>query len=156
VSFGSRERYDECVGDAGRYRRYVEEQYRDHPELFPDGMGSGFVLHSSRTSRKLGIVLRRIRVKASGATFWIRPSLVMPYMSTFTDDVEKPLLLLHNGASCEILAYAFGRDHMFWYRANAAVGRCSIVGTTVKSPCYVASPMRRAEGFRCRAGETAG
>jgi hypothetical protein len=111
----------------------LDEQYRKHPELFPDGKGGGFVLHSGRTSLKLGVVLRRIRVKASGATFWIRPSLVMPYTRAFADDVEKGLLLLHNGASFEALAYAFGRDHIFWYRANAAVGQCSIVGTTVKA-----------------------
>jgi hypothetical protein len=133
LNFGSRERYDECVGDASLYRRYVETQHCEHPELFPAGMESGFCLHSSRTSLKLGVVTRRIQLKASGATFWIRPSLVLPYMVALTDDVEKALYLQHNGASFEALEYAFGRNHMFWYRVSAAVGRCSIVGTTVKS-----------------------
>ena len=137
LNFGSREDYEECVGDASLYRRHVEEQYRQHPELFPEGMGSGFVLHSNRTSSKLGIVLRRIQVKTSKVTFWIRPSLAMPYMVAFTDDVEKGLFLLHHGASFEALDYAFGHNHMFWYRASAALGRCSIVGTTVKSPGHL-------------------
>ena len=118
LDFGSREHYDAFVGDASLYRGYVEEQYRQHPELFPEGMGSGFVLHSSRASMKLGIVLRRIQVKASKATFWIRPSLAMPYMVAFTDDVERGLFMLHHGASLEALEYAFGHDHMFWYVSN--------------------------------------
>ena len=134
LNFGSRERYDECVSDASLYRRYVETQHLEHPELFPADMGGGFTLHSSRTSLKRGIVIRRIKLKTSGDTFWIRPSLVMPYMVALTDDMEKALFLRHKGASLEALEYAFGRNHMFWHRVSTAVGRCSVVGTTVKSP----------------------
>jgi hypothetical protein len=58
----------------------------------------------------------------------------MPYMVAFTDEMDKPLFLRHNGASFAALEYAFGLDHMFWYRASTSNGRYSIVGTTVKSP----------------------
>jgi len=97
-------------------------------------MSGGFSLHDRRTSVKLDVVIRRIQLAASNDTYQIRPSLVMPYMVAFTDDVEKALYLQNNGVSFEALEYAFGRDHMFWYRASVSVGRCSIVGTTVKSP----------------------
>jgi hypothetical protein len=134
LGFESREAYDACVADATRFREHVEAQYRAHPELFPAEMSGGFSLHDRRTSAKLDVVVRRIQLVASSDTYQIRPSLVMPYMVAFTDDVEKALYLQNNGVSFEALEYAFGRDHMFWYRASVSVGRCSIVGTTVKSP----------------------
>ena len=130
----SREQYDACVDDAAMFRDFVEARYHEHPELFPDAMEGGFSLHSSRTSIKLNIVLRRVQLKTSNDTYLILPSLVMPYLVAFTDDVEKPLYLRQNGVSFEALEYAFGRNHAFWYRVSTAAGRCSIVGTTVKSP----------------------
>jgi len=133
LAFENREHYDERVGDAKLYRHHVEMQYREHPELFPLDMENGFTLHSSRISVKRKIQIRRIQLNSSGDTYQIRPSFVMPYMVAFTDDVEKALFLKRSGVSFEALEYAFGRNHMFWYRAAAAVGRCSVVGTTVKS-----------------------
>ena len=38
------------------------------------------------------------------------------------------------GVPFDALAYVFGRDAMFWYRAWLAFGRPSLVGTTVKEP----------------------
>ena len=51
-----------------------------------------------------------------------------------TDEVEKAPYSCRWGAPCEALAYVFGRDHMFWYRAYLSLGRNSIVGTTIKHP----------------------
>ena len=34
----------------------------------------------------------------------------------------------------DALAYVFGRDASYWYRVCQALGRCSIVGTTVRDP----------------------
>ena len=39
-----------------------------------------------------------------------------------------------SGVPFDALAYVFGRDAMFWYRAWLAFGRPSLVGTTVKEP----------------------
>ena len=51
-----------------------------------------------------------------------------------TDAVEKALSLRQWGGPFDALAYVFGRDAMFWYRAWLAFGRPSLVGTTVKEP----------------------
>lgn len=133
LGFESREQYDACVDDAAMFRDFVEARSREHPELFPDAIEAGFSLHSRRVSVKLNIVTRRIKLKASGETYLIRPSFVMPYMAAFARDVEAPLLLRRFGVPFEAFVYLYGRDHMFWYRLCAALGRCSIVGTTVKS-----------------------
>ena len=54
-----------------------------------------------------------------------------------TDAVEKALYLRQWGVPFDALAYVFGRDAMFWYRAWLAFGRPSLVGTTVKDPQQV-------------------
>ena len=51
-----------------------------------------------------------------------------------TDEVEKALYLRQWGVPFDALAYVFGRDAMFWYRAWLAFGCPSLVGTTVKEP----------------------
>ena len=57
----------------------------------------------------------------------------MPYMIARTGEVEKGLYFKRWGVPFEALAYGFGQDAMFWYRAYVSVGRNSIVGTTVKA-----------------------
>jgi hypothetical protein len=54
-------------------------------------------------------------------------------MTALTEDVEKALFLRRFNVPYWGLTYAFGRDNMFWYRQEQAVGRFNIVGTTVKS-----------------------
>ena len=34
----------------------------------------------------------------------------------------------------QAIAHVFGRDAMYWYRLEQGLGRCSLVGTTIKSP----------------------
>jgi len=105
-----------------------------HPELFPQAMTSGFSFHSSYRSRKQKeLVLRRIKLQRSGEVFTLRPSFVMPYLIARTEEVEKALFLRQWDVPFDALAYVFGRDAMFWYRAWLAMGRPSLVGTTVKA-----------------------
>ena len=51
-----------------------------------------------------------------------------------THDIEKALYLRRFGVPFDALAYVFGRDAMFWYRATVSLARNSLVGTTVKKP----------------------
>lgn len=115
------------------YRQYIELMLARYPELFPAAISAGFVFHDQYWSIKQQIRLRRIRVKAMDQVFQIRPSFLLPYMVARTDELEKGLYLRQWGVSFDALAYVFGRDPMFWYRAWVAVGRLSIVGTTVKA-----------------------
>src|SRR5262249_31896384 len=84
------------------------------------------------TSGKLGLRLRRVECKATGQSFSVRPSFVLPYMAGWTDDVEKPLFLRRFGVPFCALARVFGHDPMYWYRLEVSLGRNSVAGTTVR------------------------
>ena len=134
VPFESEAHYEGCVLDKARFRQALEEIHRRHPELFPSRFEEGFVLHDRYFSERLQLWTRRIRVKATGEVFGVRPSLATPYMVAMTEEVEKGLFLRHWGVPHEAIAYVCGRSASFWYRAEISLGRASIVGTTVKAP----------------------
>lgn len=133
LPFDSEEHYRNCVEDLSVLRNYLAQQLAAHPELFPQAMSEGFTFHDSYRSRKLKLRLRRIKLKASGEVFTLRPSFLMPYLVGRTDELERILYLRQWGVPFEALAYVFGRDAMFWYRAWVGLGRCNLVGSTVKS-----------------------
>lgn len=133
LPFDTEALYRSCVDDTSLFRHHLAQQLILHPELFPQAFTQGFTFHDSYYSRKLKLTLRRIKLKASGEVFTVRPSFVLPYLSARTDDVEKALYLRQWGVPFEALAYVFGRDPMFWYRAWLSLGRCNMVGATVKS-----------------------
>ena len=57
----------------------------------------------------------------------------MPYMTARTADVEGPLFLRRFGVPFWALARVFGGDPTSWYRLERALGRFSVVGTTVRT-----------------------
>src|SRR6266508_50727 len=73
-------------------------------------------------------------LKATAEVFLVRPSFLMPSMVGRTEAVGKALSLRHWGVPFDALVYVFGRDAMDWYRAELALGRPTIVGSTVKQP----------------------
>jgi hypothetical protein len=123
--------YEQIVDSPQEFRHFLDQSFHDMPELFPPAFASGYLLKDARVSAKLGLRLRRIECKATGAAFSIRPSFVMPYMTAVTDDVANPLFLRRFGVPYWALAHVFGRDPMYWYRLEISLGRNSIVGTTV-------------------------
>lgn len=132
LPFESEAHYAACVDNPAQYREYLAMLIGSHPELFPRAMSAGYTFHDWYASRKLKLVLRRIKLKETGAVFTLRPSFVLPYLVARTEEVEKALYLRQWGVSFEALAYVFGRDAMFWYRAWLSFGRVNLVGTTVK------------------------
>jgi hypothetical protein len=134
LPFQSEEHYEACMRDPKLFRRELEELYERYPELFPARFGEGFTLDDRRCSEKQQLWIRRIELRATKQKFTIRPSLVLPYMSATTEEVEKGLYLRHWNVPHEALSYVLGRPPMFWYRAELALGRPCIVGTTVKAP----------------------
>ena len=134
MPFESEAHYATCLRDTESFRRSIEQVLADAPELFPPELREGFCFYGSYRSRKQQIALRRIRLAATGDVFQIRPSFLMPYLIGKTDEVEKALYLRQFDVPFDALAYVFGRDPMYWYRAWCALGRPSIVGTTVKDP----------------------
>jgi hypothetical protein len=134
LSFPSEADYQFCIADRRRCRDDLQEQFHHHPELFPAGWAEGFTFHGFVTSHKQGLRQRRVKLKATGHAYQIRPSFMMPYMIGRTAEVEKALFLRRWGVPFEALAYVFGRHPMYWYRAYVSLGRASIVGTTLKDP----------------------
>lgn len=126
--------YAAWVTDPQRFRQVLTQMSSQHPELFPVAFSQGFTLHDSYYSaRQKGLRLRRIKLSATGEVFLVRPSTVLPYLGAKTEAVEKALYLRRWGVPFEALAYVFGRDAMFYYRAWVSLGRNAVVGTTVKS-----------------------
>jgi hypothetical protein len=128
----SKEVYPDIVADPGRFRRWLDRSFRDHPELFPKAFACGYRLKDDRVSARTALRLRRIRLKATGESFSVRPSFALPYLTGLTDDVRGPLFLRSFGVPFWALARVFGRGPMYWYRLELSLGRNSIVGTTTR------------------------
>jgi hypothetical protein len=116
-----------------QYRTYLTQGSTQHPELFPQAWVQGDPFHDHSRSRKQGVVMRRIQLKATAEVFTLRPSFLLPYCIARPEEVEKALSLRQWGVPFDALAYVFGRDAMCWYRAWLSLGRPTVVGTTVKS-----------------------
>jgi hypothetical protein len=128
----SKDDYPRIVGSPAHFRTWIDQTFRNSPELFPEQFAHGYTLKDFRTSKRLKIRIRRIRLKANKRVFSVRPSSVMPYMTARTDEVEKPLFLRAFGVPFWALAHVFGKNPMYWYRLEVGLGRSSIVGTTLR------------------------
>jgi hypothetical protein len=127
------------VRDPAAFRQTLDALLGQYPALFPQAMAQGYQLHDILpASKKLPDVrLRRITVadpqQPAGNAFTIAPSFVLPYMTGYTDDVEKALFLRGKfGVPYWGLTYVFGHNDMYWARLELSLGRNSLVGTTVQ------------------------
>ncbi|MCP4541195.1 MAG: hypothetical protein GY832_29020, partial [Chloroflexi bacterium] len=102
--------YNSILFDPEAFRQYLDGRIEQHPELFPVAIQQGYQMHDvlPESKRMPGIRLRRIEL-CTGDVFTIRPSFVLPYMTGYTDDVEKPLFLRRWAVPHWALAYVFGR-----------------------------------------------
>jgi hypothetical protein len=124
--------YPEVVADPAAFRAALDRLFREMPELFPDGFANGYLMKDVRASRKLGLRLRRLELKATGEAFTVRPSFALAYMAGWAEDASGPLFLRAFGVPFWALAVVFGRDHGYWYRLEVALGRNSVAGTTLR------------------------
>jgi len=123
--------YQRIVHDPREFRATIDECFRRTPELFPKAFVEGYQLKDDRVSAKQEVLIRRV-VLSDGTAYSIRPSYLMPYMVGRVRDVEGPLFLRKFGVPYWALARVFGGDPMYWFRMECGLGRCSIVGTTVR------------------------
>lgn len=126
------EEYARIVGDPAAFRAALDGFHEKMPELFPEGFADGYELKDERLSKKTQLKIRRVLLR-NGASFSVRPSSVMPFMSGRTEDVSDVLFLRKFGVPYWGLARVFGRNPMYWYRLESSLGRNSIVGTTVRT-----------------------
>lgn len=129
--------YDTLVDDTKAFRQYLDQQIQAHPELFPVDIDQGYCFHGFVESGKLHLKTRRIRLKRNGQAYQIRPDTVMPYMIGTSEEVEKGLYLRRYGVPYEGIAHVLGHSAMYWYNATQALGRVSMVGSTVKDPSAI-------------------
>lgn len=131
IGFESQQLYQEVIEDKKAFRKYLKQEIIDNPELFPKEISRGFNFCGFVGSKKQEVKMRRIKLK-NQEVYQIRPSFVMPYMIAKTDEIEKALYLRRWGVPFEALAYVFGRNPMYYYRAFISMGRPNLVSTTIK------------------------
>ncbi len=131
----SQDKYETVVNNHVRSRELIDNAVNCHPELFPAEIHNGYELKDSRISKKLNVKVRRILV--AGVSYSILPSFVMPYMTGFAKDVEKPLFLRKFALPFWAICHCFGKNEMYWYRIEVSLGRNSLVGTTIRSAQYL-------------------
>jgi len=92
--FVDREEYASVLCDPEAFRRYLDRARALHPALFPAAIQQGYRMDDILPeSKKLsGLRLRRIELYTRDV-FTIRPAFVLPYMTGYTDAVEKSLFL---------------------------------------------------------------
>jgi hypothetical protein len=124
----------ESVDHPAQYRQSLSEMLHQYPALLPQHMAQGCPCHDADASVKQAVIVRRMKVQATGAVFSRRPSCVMPSMSGRTEAVETARSVRQWGGPFASLAYVCGRAALCWSRAWLACGRPSLVGTTVQDP----------------------
>ena len=133
----ARAEYQQLASEPNQFRRWLDEMIATYAELFPVEIEAGYTLHDMLpASVKLPDVrFRRIKLKAGAQqVLTICSSDVMPYMTGYTDEVEKALFLRRFGVPFWGLTYVFGRNDDYWYNMTGHFGRYEIVGTLVKDP----------------------
>ncbi len=130
----TKEQHSELINDNKKIKVFLEQQIEKYPELFPEEITHGYTLQGkTRRSAKLdGLRFQRIKITKTKEIFNVYPSFIMPYLIAYTDEVDKALLLRKHDVPYSTLVYIFGRDEMYWYRAEQAFSRCSLLGSTVK------------------------
>jgi hypothetical protein len=129
--------YQDMAAEARRFRHWLDEMTAAYPELFPGEIGAGYTLHDflPASVKQPGVRFRRIKLKGGEQqVVTICSSDVMPYMTGYTDEVEKALFLRRFGVPFWGLTYVFGRNDDYWYNMTGRFGRYEIVGTVVKDP----------------------
>lgn len=149
----SEAQYCAAVAHHAQMRQLLRDSYREFPALFPATFGDGFTWHDKYHSDKLDVTLRRLRLCATGEIFLVRPSCYLPYAVARTAEIEKALYLRQWNVPFEALAYVFGRDAMYYYRAWASWGRNSLVGTTVADARRLPEHLVADEKHTWRVGE---
>jgi hypothetical protein len=127
--------YDRFLRDRAYAKARWDALSEDFPAVFPEALPRGSALSGfPEPSIKQARRCRRRRLDPEQTVFAIAPAFVMPSMTGRTHEVDQGLFCMRFHVPCWAIAHVFGRDAMDWYRLEQGLGRCSIVGTTVKHP----------------------
>lgn len=128
------DQYSSIIDDPAAFRAHLDAVFARHPELFPADFAAGYTLHDIRRSKKLGVVLRRIRLRSTRRVLLLRPCFVMPWCVGRVQDFDKALLLRTAPVSFDLLSQCFGRPPKSYERAFVGLARrTNLVATTCKT-----------------------
>lgn len=65
--------YAVTVQNRNAFRTYLDQMIAAYPELFPASIEDGYWLYGVVLSKKLDLSTRRIKLKATGAVYQLRP-----------------------------------------------------------------------------------
>jgi len=130
----SKDVYEQGISDPAVFRQHLDEFFSACPELLPDSFHQGYRMKDIRHSVKLDMPIRRIEVGIDCVSYTVHPSFIMPFCTALVSDVEKGLFMRKFNVPYWAIAYAFGRNPMFWCRQEAGLGHFNLTQTTVKSP----------------------
>lgn len=122
--------YNKSINNSVEFRKHIDKSIQLYPEIFPPEITNGYQMKDSHFSKKLMIKIRRINIAETAYT--IRPSYIMPYMTGNTNNIDNALFLRKFGVPFWAISYVFGKNAMYWYRVEQAIGKNSIVGTTIR------------------------
>ena len=111
--------YREVVADFTLFRARLDKMIIQHPELFPSDIGQSYRMKDSYTSTKLNLTFRRIEVGT--ISYSIRPSFVLPYLRSLTDEASNALFLRKFNVPFWAIAHIYGKTAMYWYRLHIAL-----------------------------------
>lgn len=126
--------YNRIIQDVSLYKTYLDDLIANYPELFPISLFTkGYALNGfTNITAKCNIKRRRILI--GNNNYLVHPCFMMPYLRAKTSSLSNGLYLRRQDVSYDSLSYVFGRNPMYWYRAEMSLAANSLVGTTIKSP----------------------
>ena len=116
----TQEDYNASIADPVIFRKCIDERFELFPELFPSEIAKGYLMKDIYWSKKQSVQIRRVQI--AGVPYTIRPSFVTPYLAGAVDEVDKALFLRKFSVPFWALSYVFGKDPMYWYRIEQALG----------------------------------
>jgi hypothetical protein len=128
------EEYNLALNDHDEFRALLDRESSACPELFPSEIINGYSLEGkTEPSKKMdNQQFQKIKLSSNEVVYSVYPAFVMPNLIAYTKDVEKALFLRKYNVPYSALVHTFGKDEMFWYRAERTFSSCSIIGTTIK------------------------
>ena len=127
------EQYSKFISDVKYARTLVLEQFKEHHQLFPEGMDNFKFNGFTSISSKMNLKKRQIIVK--DVHYQLHPSFVLPDMrDKITDEITKGMLLRSHGVSLWLIVECFGKNESFWYCLTQSLSKNSIVGSTNYQP----------------------
>ncbi len=146
------ENYATIVANCTLFRTSLDVFILQYPEFLPSAIDQGYRMKDRHMPAKLDLMFRSIDVDS--IAYSIRPSFVLPHLRSLTGDASNALSLRKFDVPFWAIAQIYGETVMYWwYRLHNALGRFSLVGTTIKDPLLLPENIAADEKHTKRLGK---